>query len=89
MYLSIWDSNTYCFDTKLLFKMVLCVFIERETHNFILKFREIFLGKETLLREVWWRSVFLLNSCDVSRKKLVFCDSKVFVFISEGFEDIS
>ena len=47
---SIWDSNTYFFTIILLFKWLYGCFIERGIQNFILKFREIFLWRNTVLR---------------------------------------
>ena len=43
MYFSIWDCIILIvFDMELLFEEILCVFVDRETCNSLLKFREIF-----------------------------------------------
>ena len=64
-------------------------FIKRETRNVILKFREIFPCRETVLRVQRMKSdekPFLSNSCDFFEKKMVHVviDSSIF-FFSEGF----
>ena len=53
---SIWDINNYfCFDIALLFKWFMS-FIERETQQFTLKFREIFPWREIGLKAHWMKS---------------------------------
>ena len=63
--------------------------IERETENFILKFREIFLWRETVLRAHGMKSDEKPFLCNFLRKNGTCCDWQVFSFISERFEDFS
>ena len=68
-------------------------FIERETQNFIHKFREIFLWRETVLRAQGMKSDEKLFFCQI----YAICWEKIvhvlidmyFFFISERFEDLS
>ena len=74
--------------------MVLCVFIERETHNFILKFREIFpwKKKKNSARAHGMKSDENLFFCQIYVifwENFTFCESQGFFFISEEFEDFS
>ena len=70
VYFSIWGFwDSKMFHIISLLKWFMC-FIERETHNFILQFREIFLWRETVLRAHRLKSaVFLSNLCDCVREK--------------------
>ena len=61
-------------------------FIERETQNFILKFREIFLQRETMLRTHRMKSdekPFFCQFMQLFEKNDTYCDWQVFFFISE------
>ena len=68
-------------------------FIERETQNFYLKFREIFLWRETLLRAYRIRfneKPFFCQIYAIFWGKIVHVViDRYFVFISERFKDFS
>ena len=68
-------------------------FIEGEARNVILRFRKIFLWRETVLRAHGMKSdekpFFLSNTCDCLRKNGTCCDLRVFFFISERFDNNS
>ena len=70
--------------------MVLCGFIERETHNFILKFRESFPWKETVFRATEWKSVFFYQIYAIFWEKIAhFVIDRYFSLFLKGFEDFS
>ena len=66
-------------------------FIERKTHNFFLKFREIFPCRETVFRVHGMKSdkkpFFFQIYAIFWRNNGACCDWQVFFFISEGFYD--
>ena len=66
---------------KIVIEVVLCVFIERETHKFILKFRKIFPWRKTVLRAHGMKSdenqffcQIYVFFCKKKKKKCTFCD---------------
>ena len=79
MYFSIWDSNTYLFNV-ILFSGDFMFFIERETPNFIPKFREIFSWRETVFRVHRMKFKFM----QFFGENGTYCDWQVVFFITKG-----
>ena len=73
--------------------MVLCVFIERETHNFILKFRELFPWRETALRAHGMKSDENQFFCQIYAtfwgKKMHILIHRYFSLLLKGLEEFS
>ena len=68
--------------------MVLCVFIDRETHNFILKFREIFHEEKQCSEKSDENQVFCQICAILGGGKLHFVIHRYFSLFLKGFEDI-
>ena len=89
MYISIWDSNTYFFEYEYCYSRGFMYFVERETWNIILKFREIFPLRETAFRAHGTNFFFQIHAIFLEKKiEFVVTDRYLSLFL-KGFEDFS